>query len=172
MSARHSLPVVIVILSFVPASLLGQETQEAEPDPSPAVIAGEQVRVTTGSIAAPFVGLFSSWDADALEITSDSLTTYTIPLAEVVKLEIYRGEKKQTLVGALVGAAAGIVTGVLIANSTQSAEPGWFSEVEEGASDAGYVLLSTAVGVTVGGFIGSRIRTEKWEEVPVPEYAP
>lgn len=166
MTIRSSTLVATALFGCLPAALSAQAPDAGGSDSSRAALIGVPVRVTTTTaVGAPVPGELRAWDAAALVVAPDSLTTRTIPLPEVVRLEVYRGEKRHTVVGVLIGSAAGILTGLVIASNTQSAEPGFLSELDEGLSDAGYVLLSTVIGATVGGFVGSRIRSPKWEEV-------
>ena len=87
-----------------------------------------------------------------------------IPLANVSQLEVSTGVKPKTLTGLLVGAAVGVVIGgMLVWAFTSDPDSGntEFSEV------VGATLIIAVPFAGLGAIIGSVIRPESWEEVPV-----
>jgi len=146
----------------------------AQTDVSP-VLLNSRVRVTTRSapgLAA--VGTLGAWDGHSLELSGSEFAPQTIPLSDVVRLEVSRGKKGHWLVGTLVGAGVGLGVGLIAASGNESEptdpsnlfEP-FAAELGETTEDAGIVLLSTLAGAGLGALVGALIKTEKWEDVPL-----
>jgi len=131
----------------------------------PDVPTGSRVRVRTAT--APDVwqkGTVASWHQDALELSIEGGWNRTLPLPELVSLEISRGRKSNTGKGALVGGIAGAAIGAVSSIAIAIADP------LEGAGFGEYTLYTlgvTAVGAGIGALIGSLARTERWEAVPL-----
>ncbi|MEJ2548682.1 MAG: hypothetical protein P8125_12865, partial [Gemmatimonadota bacterium] len=96
------------------------------------------------------------------------------PLSDLATLEISRGKKGHWVRGTLIGTVIGITAGLIIAqNSTADVDPdNWFSGAAEPLEDAGIVFLSTLSGMVLGAAVGGLIKTEKWEDVPLPDGEP
>jgi hypothetical protein len=161
--------VPVLLVALFPSWLLAQ-TAEAPVPP------GIRVRVTAGSAPnAAQVGVLGELEPDALVLHRSGLDPLTIPLPDVVKLEISRGEKGHWLAGTLIGTAVGIGAGLLIANATSvtDEEPrdpltGFAAAVSEQGMDMSIVMISTVAGAGLGALVGALIKTEKWETVPIP----
>jgi hypothetical protein len=124
---------------------------------------GSRVRVKTATVPDVWVtGTVASWQQDALDLGIDGGWNRTIPLPDLVALEISRGSKSNTGKGALIGGIAGAAIGVASSIAVAIADP------VEGADFGEYALYSlgsTAVGAGLGAFIGSLARSERWEAV-------
>ena len=173
MNTRQKLLVVTGLLALSPAWLAAQT--EVSP-----VLVDSRVRVTTHSAPGlATAGTLESWDGESLELSGSGFAPQTIPLSDLAKLEISRGKKGHWLAGTLIGAGLGIGVG-LVAASGNEAEPSdpsnlfepFAAELGETTEDAGIVLLSTLAGAGLGALVGALIKTEKWEEVPIPTAAP
>jgi hypothetical protein len=139
------------------------------------VLLDSRVRVTTHSAPGlATAGTLESWNGHSLELSGSGFAPQTIPLSDLAKLEISRGKKGHWLAGTLIGTGAGVVAGLIIAqNSTADVDPeNWFSGMAEPMEDAGIVAISGLSGMVIGAVIGGLIKTEKWEEVPIPTTAP
>lgn len=91
--------------------------------------------------------------------------TATVDPGDVVRLEISRGRQGHTLQGVLIGVAAGAALGFAVAGVTDT----YSSDLDPRPVGAivGAVLL-----LPVGAAIGRSIRTERWQEVPLPRELP
>jgi hypothetical protein len=87
-----------------------------------------------------------------------------LPLACVTQLEVHAGRTSASKSGAIIG---GLTLGVLflVANATyyESGEEGY------GRYVLGGWLVGTAIGAGVGWLIGSTIKSDRWEEVPLDQ---
>jgi len=164
MKTQLKLLVVTGLLALSPNWLAAQT--EVSP-----VLLDSRVRVTTHS--APDLataGTLESWDGHSLELSGSGFAPQTIPLSDLAKLEISRGKKGHWLAGTLIGTGVGVLAGLIIAqNTTTDVDP---ESVVEAANDAGIVAISALSGMVIGAAIGGLIKTEKWEEVPLPTVAP
>jgi hypothetical protein len=168
MQTKLGLLVLAVISASFPAGLLAQTAESPVPLES-------RVRVTTRSAPGlESVGALDSWDGTSLELSGSDFELRTIPLSDLATLEISRGKKGHWVLGTLVGTGIGIAAGLIIAqNSTADVDPdNWFSGMAEPAEDAGIVFLSTLSGMVLGAAVGAMIKTEKWEDVPLPDGEP
>jgi hypothetical protein len=106
----------------------------------------------------------ASWQQDALELSIEGGWNRTIPLPELVSLEISQGRKSNAGKGALVGAIAGAAIGAISSIAIAIADP------PEGAGFGAYTVYTlgvTGVGAGIGTLIGSLTRSEHWEAVPL-----
>ena len=91
----------------------------------------------------------------------DSVET-EVPLSAMTRLEVSSGTRSGAKGGLLVGGASGFFVG-LISSAT------YYSSDEEGA--ARYILGGAAVGgalgAGIGWLIGSAIKSDRWEELPL-----
>jgi hypothetical protein len=116
---------------------------------------GKRVRLDTGA-SAPFVGVVTDADVDALLIQkSDQGGVTRVPRDNILSLEVSRGFRRHTVRGLVGGALAwGAVVGLYAA----------FDTLDE--SGVGEPLFIGGM-VAAGGIVGSLIKTERWERLPV-----
>jgi hypothetical protein len=152
----------LVALALVPFATLAAQEQPPPLEP------GARVRVT-----APNLGVekqqatFRALRGDTLVVTADS--TVYCPLGHVERLDVYQGRTSHpwrgAAIGAAVGGTAGFITGVALGGGCID------SNCFTGAQVGG--ILAVAGGV-VGGLIGlgvgSAIKTDRWDEVPLDQF--
>jgi hypothetical protein len=180
-SVRLGLTALAVAL-VVPCSAL--HSQASSP-----LVAGARVRITAPTALAPtrqagtVLGLAGDSLVLRLEGRKDSVT---LPMREVTKLDVSRGEHSHGATGAVFGALAGLVVGVVVEARVSSG-----SDTGSNCKDAGCALLTgaaaagaaagaaignalipigcLAAGAIGGGIIGLAFESERWEHVqPLP----
>jgi hypothetical protein len=164
-----TLVMVMGLIPGSPAVLTAQTTEAAVPP-------GSRIRVTASSAPyAPQLGVLQAWQPETLVLDRPGLEPLTVPLPDVVKLEISRGKKGHWLTGTLFGTAVGIGTGLIIANASSVTDEspndpltGFAAAMAEEGMDIATVLVSTVAGAGLGALVGSLIKTESWEEIPMP----
>ena len=135
---------------------------------SPPVPLDSRVRVTTTSSPdMALVGSLEAWDGRALELRYPDTMGQTIPLPEVVRIEVSRGMRGNATTGVLVGGGLGVALGIAssIVIGTSSGDS-WIAP-----SFGSYVGITAVFGLTgagLGAIIGALIKTEEWEDVPLP----
>jgi len=144
----------LLALLSLPAMLPAQDSVVVRP--------GARVRLTTG--AGRFVGTWEGSAHDSLTILDARRTTVRVVAFDAVSaLEISRGRRRRTGRGALIGFVSGTTAGLvtaLVFCRNGCGEFNTFIPVALGGAGA-------VVGTGVGALIGSQIRTERWESVPV-----
>ena len=157
MQAKLGLLMLAALSASFPAGLLAQTAESPVPLDS-------RVRVTTRSAPGlESVGALAAWDGTSLELSGSDFELETIPLSDLATLEISRGKKGHWVRGTLIGTVIGITAGLISAqNSTVDDYP------LEPLADATGVFLSALSGMVLGAAVGSLIKTEKWEDVPLP----
>ena len=173
MRLRHRLFMATTILSLSPAGLAGQTATSPIP-------ADSRIRVTThAGPGLEYVGSLDAWRGDSLEMSGSGLNHQAIPLSDLAKLEISRGRKGHWLVGALIGTGVGLGAGLLATSANNADDPasndpisGAAGAIAEQTFDVGIVFVSTLAGAGIGALVGALIKTEKWEEVPIPTTVP
>jgi hypothetical protein len=145
------------LLAFAPALQAQVDTLE--------VPLGSRVRVKTLTVPDIWrTGTVESWNRDTLELTAEGTWSRSIPLPELVSLEISRGSRRNTGKGALAGGIAGAAFGTISSIAIAVADP------IEGAgfgTYAAYTVGTAAIGAGIGALIGSLVQSERWEKVPV-----
>ena len=102
---------------------------------------GSRVRITSGMANEQVIGTVLGIDVDALILGSArNDTPARIPVADIVKLEVSRGQKSQVGRGAMIGAAVGLMPGLLMTT-------GDYSSDVHGDSHAATVAAIGAAGV-------------------------
>lgn len=153
------LPLIIACLAaFAPAALHAQ----------PTVRPGARVRVLTVSADTLMYGTVVGLDSASLLLapTPDS-ESLRVPLAGLERLEVSRGRKPSTLLGAAVGAVVGAGTGLGVA--LLLAEPD-DCEFVCGAVQVGSAVIGGTLGLGWGAVIGLQTPRgpERWRPVPIP----
>ena len=128
--------------------------REAEAVEHPLV--GSRVRIETAGAGVPLVGVIADVDTDSFLIqTSSQGTAFRVSRDDVLGLEISRGYRRRTWQGVAGGVLAWVaIVGVYAA----------FDTLDE--SGVGEPLFIGGL-VAAGGVVGSLIKTERWERVPL-----
>jgi hypothetical protein len=133
------------------------------------LVAGTRTRVKTAGLVAPLVANFLEQRGDTLVFIEDGLGrgVWSFALSQIERLEMTAGEatrnKRPIARGAVIGGGVGLVLGVLFAAAAQPSDSTKkYSKVLTGAAGA-------AVGAGIGGFLGSRVKSERWINVPLPQ---
>lgn len=114
------------------------------------------------------MGTFVRSPRDSITIAAaDSTLSYG--LDAVTRLEVSEGYRSHWLVGAGVGfvAGAGITFLVVNGGSTSICDRSDNQDAASSGECIGLVALGGVAGAGVGAIIGSLIRTERWQDVPV-----
>lgn len=133
-----------------------------------ALAPGSRARVKAQGMVAPLVANFLEQRGDTLVFIEDDKGrgVWTFALSQVERLETTAGEggRNQRYVarGAMYGGAAGLVAGLAFASA---ASP---SDATKEYSKPMTAMVGAALGAGVGAIIGSRFKTEKWVNVPLP----
>jgi hypothetical protein len=149
-----SLALTVALVACSATSLWAQD--EAAPEAPPA----HRVRVGVTSPSgdpARYVGM-ASLRADTLVLVDDG-GLRAIPVNTIRQLELSRGRRGNGTLGTLLGLGVGVAMGM-------DASPAGGGE----GSISGEVLLlpiSMLGWSWMGYFIGGKIRTERWQEIPV-----
>ncbi len=158
MRGRIPLIAVAATAALFPVPVAGQDVAPPAPRDS-------RMRVTMEVPAGrEFVGKLESWDAESLSLSSPGGPPGRLELSEMAKLEVSRGMKGNAGTGALIGTAVGFVGGIVGA-----ALSGYDNETDElGMARMAIVSYSTIGGAALGAVTGAFIKTEKWQELPIP----
>ena len=147
---RHA-TILVAILAFVP---LASATAQVRP--------GARVRVTRLPLCPPntlcvktprqSVGTFVAWKSDTLVVQSNG-DTLSVPVDRVTRLDLSRGRKTNTGMGAGIGFLVGGVAGAVIGyGSYEECVPqGWFSCIGPDFGPEVVGLGGLVVGAIIGG---------------------
>ena len=136
------------------------------------VAPGDTVRVTAPSMDMDdSVGTVAALETDRLTVqVEERADALSVPLADVTKLKVRRGQKsnagKGALIGLGVGAAAGVITALL---SCADSQCDWDNAGDDVTGYTAVVLGAggALLGAGIGAIIGSSIKTDRWESVPL-----
>ncbi len=155
MNKRICLSAALLVLPLTTA-LAQQQPPPLEP--------GARVRIT-----APDLGIekqeatFQALRGDTLAVTADS--AMALSLSSVTRLDVYRGQKSNLLLGMGIGFAAGAGLGALMDAAVDCEEDFDFSDE---STCVGFAPAGGAVGgLLVGTTAGLLIKSDRWEEVPL-----
>ncbi len=165
---RH-VTMLVAILAFVP---LASATAQVPIRP------GARVRVTrppicranticVGRAPRQRVGTFLAWRSDTIVVQSNG-DTLSVPVDLVTRLDVVRGQKSNTIEGAIIGLLVGGVAGAaMVYASDQECESprGEFFSCTVDISPLGGALSVGLTGGVVGALIGLEIQTDRWQEV-------
>jgi hypothetical protein len=155
------LPFVLVCAS---SEVLAQRTAQG----TVALAPGSRARVKAQSLVAPLVANFLEQRGDTLVFIEDDMGrgVWSFALSQVERLETTAGEggrnQRYVAKGAMYGGGAGLVAGFAFASA---ASP---SDSTKEYSKPMTALIGAAFGAGVGAIIGSRFKTERWVNVPLP----
>jgi len=136
---------------------------------------GQRVRLMTAHSKGWLVGTVQKFSSAGLELRrADTDSVVQLPMDTLVWAEVSAGEGTHGLTGAIWGGLVGGVLGVVIAgNNSEDCGTGAFEDLceLENTTKLGVGLLAGAgAGVFAGWLIGSRIKTERWEAIPIDEF--
>ncbi|NIN73076.1 MAG: hypothetical protein GTO46_14345 [Gemmatimonadetes bacterium] len=165
MIAQRMALLLTILTLAAPTTLIAQQ--------EPPVQAGDRVRVTAPTIDPDMlVGTLVSLRADTCVLKVDDLwLPLALPRTSVTKLEVQRGRKSKAGLGAGVGFVTGAVIGGLLGSYWGQESCGWM-EIPCIKKPAATVLGALGFGLAgagIGALVGSRIRVDRWEEVPLDQ---
>ena len=136
-----------------------------EAQQSTAVEIGVRVRVTTDAAHSTPSGTVVGLTRDSLVIAPPNAEfTMGFRRADITRLEISVGRRRNTLkgmwTGALVGAGAGVAVGYLSGDDDCGGRLCMFGAAEENAGLLGIAL--GAVGMVIGGIVGVNTTSDRW----------
>lgn len=165
---RTPLYLKVLALMVSLACVVPQLGAQTGPSGAVPVVPGSRVRVKTPNLVAPLIANFLEQRADTLVFIEDGTGrgVWALPLSQIQRLERTAGEagqnRKPLATGVVVGAGVGLVGGVLFARYFSPSD----STREYNSVLTG--LLGAGVGAGLGGFVGSRIKRERWINIPLP----
>jgi hypothetical protein len=159
----------LVLLALMPL------TRSTGQEPTPTLEPGRRVRVTApaadmNEVEATVVGLqhdtlalaHEAFYVDAHGRRSRDTLVAMLPVAAITNIAVHAGTRSHKTTGILIGGASGLLIGAL---STAT----YYSSDEDGYG--GYVLggaaVTGAIGAGLGWLIGSLVRSDRWEEIPL-----
>ncbi len=156
---RH-VTLLVVVLAVTPLTHIRAQD-------SPPVAVGTRVRVTAPTLDIDkYDGTLQAWADD--RVTVDTLQ---VALAQLTRLDVYRGRKSNWGKGALIGGsvlgAAGL--GLSIAWVGNGCEGFDGCNDQEAAIVAVSTVITFAGGALLGAVTGAFIKSDKWEEVPLDQ---
>lgn len=159
MSAPRLASLIAVLLLTPLADLLGQQDTLVAP--------GARVRVY-----APdrFVGTVEALNPDALVLGLEHRdSSLAILFASITRLEVSVGQKSRARQGAAIGFFAGIGLGLAMAAAFAEDTRETGPTTENLAVALGLFAAGTGLGALAGYGIGSGIKVERWETVPLDQ---
>ena len=170
---RHA-TILVAILAFVPLTSATAQVQRPPIEP------GMRVRIShecgTRTLYGGATPIDCRTDKGTLAVlTADSIvlrvgepaTQLAVLLASVNRLEVVRGRKSNAATGAGIGLVVGIVAGAVFGYAS-------FEECVSfciGPGREGVAILVATIfglgGAVVGTLIGSAVKTDRWQEVPL-----
>jgi hypothetical protein len=150
--------VAVVVFGLLPSALFAQDRFPPQ--------AGTRVRVS-----APRFYLFhetgtvNGTDRFGVDLNlEDYGEDIQVPYPDIARLEVSRGRTRMTWVGALGGAALGLVLGAVTTPIPDPDRDDLFAP-PSGGDPVPRMALGALVGGFVGGLVGSAVEMERWEPV-------
>ncbi len=151
---------LLLTVLLIPLWFTSLTAQDRAGDGLARIEVGSRVRVTAPAIyEGRLVGHVIAFIPDTLLIEQKLFTRWKVPEADIELIEVSLERKSRAGTGALIGAgtiaAAGVGTALV------------------GCADSDCTLFfyaalgATLVGAGIGALIGSQIRVDRWEEVPL-----
>lgn len=163
----------VVRLTVVMAALLVlgwcRESTASAPDDLMPLATGTRIRLDAprfrASLWRPIVGAFHGTRMDTLEVLGNVAgegrpSLIAIPLSSIDEVQRWSGKKGNGRMGMLVGLVVGAGVAAL-ATSGQSDPPDTYG------GRVGAVVVCGLGGMLWGGLLGSQIKTDRWEDVPL-----
>lgn len=152
----------LVALAGAATDLTAQGRQSGVP-----IVPGTRVRVKTPSLVAPLVANFLEQRGDTLVFIEDGRGrgVWSFDIGQIERLEMTAGEigrnTRPIARSAAIGAAIGLVAGVLFATVVEPSDSTReYSKILTG-------VLGAGAGAGVGAYVGSRVKVERWVNVPL-----
>ena len=130
------------------------------------LVPGVRVRVHQGSQS--LTGSLVSQDSVGLVIATGKSDTVTAPLASITGVDVSRGTKSRAGKGALIGLGVGAATGIIVGLVGSSSDNGDFVDLNAEEWAVGMGLTGAVIGTGVGAIIGATQRTDKWQPTVLP----
>ena len=147
---------------------IAQDVGAQRPSSAVPIVAGTRVRVKTANLVAPLVANFLEQRGDTLVFIEDGTGrgVWSFGLAQIERLEMTAGEaggnKRPIAMAAGIGGGIGLLGGLLFAAVAQPSDSTReYSQVLTAAAGA-------ALGAGIGAIVGSRVKSERWVNVPLP----
>jgi hypothetical protein len=156
-----------LILSILFAAVAHNAAAQTRPS-TVGVVPGSRVRVKTPTLVAPLIANFLEQRADTLVFIEDGTGrgVWSFALSQIERLERTAGDagrnRTPSVQGAAIGAGIGFALGVIFASvASPSDDTKEYSKALTGG-------VGAAVGAGVGLYFGSRVKSERWVNVPLP----
>ena len=155
------------IVLAVALAIVSVAASPARSQTAPIDLSGRLVRVWPNNMeGSHWSGTLRLWPADTLYIDrQEEPRVVAVPWSYVRRIDVSVGTKRQTGPGILIGGLAGTVGGVIAAAAISEGDGLDLAAVAA-------LLGGPAVGMLVGGTLGSRIRVERYKEVPAEALPP
>ena len=149
---------VLITVASNSAMLAAQRTASLTP--------GARVRVRFKATTQPIVGILDTISRDTVRLGPEGEHAASrVAVSTIEGIDVSRGQHSNVGKGAVWGGAIvggmGLITGVALASDQGSLVSITGGEAVE------LTVASTALGAGVGALIGSLVRSEKWEAVPL-----
>ena len=162
-----SLALPIAASCAFPAAARAQQPPRSAENGLP-IAPGTRVRVTADNLVAPLIANFLEMRGDTLVLFEEGSGRgiWSVALGQVQRLEATAGDRRlhrpYVVRGALFGAGAGAIAGLVFAAAVEPSDP----DREYSLPLSG--LVGAALGAGIGALIGSRFTAEGWVPVPLP----
>jgi len=129
------------------------------------ILAGSRLRVTEREGRHDrYLGTVGAMSRDSVVVRIDkSGRRAPFAWAGLSRIEVGKGKKGHTAVGAGIGLVAGVVVGGLIGAVTTNSD----TDMEDWSNALAGAGIGAALGMIIGGVIGARHETERWSDVEV-----
>lgn len=166
LQSRVTRAAILALWPFVTASQAGAQ--------GVAVSRATRIRVDYGAeVTGAYVGL----RGDSLMVVADhQRDSIGIALSSVERVAISRGRHGHAVKGLEFGLYLGVLSGMIVSAVVgapqQPRQGGPFSNIDGVTQTAILGVFGAVVGGTVGGIGGALYRTERWETIANPRFAP
>jgi len=149
-------------------ALVAQDVNAQRPSAAVPIVAGTRVRVKTASLVAPLVANFLEQRGDTLVFIEDGTGrgVWSFGIGQIERLEMTAGEaglnRRPIARNAAIGGGIGLLAGLVFANLAEPSD----STREYSRPLSG--VAGAALGAGIGAIIGSRVKSERWVNVPLP----
>lgn len=150
-----------ILVSLTVAAMLGAAATGVAAQDS-LVRVGERVRLSTDS-GAMHVGFVAVATPDVIEVLEQQGSRASVPVSTVTRIEVSRGQKSNIQLGAGLGFAAGALGTIAYCQLVDRGGCELFSD----DITLQLALIYGALNGVVGGIVGSFIKTDRWEDVPL-----